>query len=277
VRAGAAGLFWRPGPLAGRSGSVRLLVGTGAVVLAVWSVWATFGLTLVYQRLSSSLQPEALRAGFIGFQLDVADKVGFGRPVEIQRGPEQPEVVEGDDETTDGSLGALYVVGDCDALYMFTGNFWQPVEQPLYDQRWKVTFAPQPRGAVEPLWSAGPDGAPPEQVIWARWVDDDRVRLDLESTTDGARVPGKRDLVVVPGDEYLLDVQLDPAADYLEVSHDGRILLGALPPSFEHAEPSRLGAQPDPDLGPTRFDGMIEKLSTAPICERIVDEYLEGK
>lgn len=128
VVGGALGLFWIPALLDGRARWTRRLVAVGVVALGLWSCWATLSLTLIYQREYSAFQPTGLRAGFFGFQADVNEALGLGRP-SFERGATLP-VVEGRElRRTDAPHGQLFVVGDCDGLYISSGRSWEPIEE----------------------------------------------------------------------------------------------------------------------------------------------------
>ena len=107
---------------------MRRTVSFVLVALGVWSCWATFSLTLIYQREYSAFQPTALRAGFFGFQLDVNDALGLGRP-SFERGDVLPVITGRELRRTDAPHGRLFVLGDCDGLYVASGRSWEPIEE----------------------------------------------------------------------------------------------------------------------------------------------------
>jgi hypothetical protein len=234
-------------------------------VTAAWSCWATFSLTIVYQREYSAFQDTAVRAGFMGFQLDVSDALGIAPPA-VRRGASLPVMAGPIARRTNAPHGQLFVLGDCEALYVASGRTWEAVEEPLPGtKRWRVAFEHAAPDTREPLWFAGTG---PYQILWAHWVDDDHVAFEYEWTGDPkASSEGSATLSVEPGRIYDLNLRLDPP--YLEVEHDGRILLSTSAPTFDAATPAGLGRQPDPARGRTRFDGTIRSLSTTPICDRL--------
>ena len=266
VLAGALAVWWLSEALARIRRSAGLTIVFVAVVLAAWSVWANLSLALIYQREYSAFQSTDLRAEFVDFQLDVNDALGIPFP-RFRQGAELPVMRSQVHHRTNAPHGELFVVGDCQGLYISTGRAWEPVEEPLPGQaRWSVTFGNGAPGERQPLWSAGPG---PYHVLWAHWLDDDHVRFEFEWTgVPGTVVAGKPVRVdrLVP---YELDVRLDPDSHDVEVVHDGRLLLRGSPANFDSAAGARLGRQPDPALGAVDWPGTIREQSLTPICDRL--------
>jgi hypothetical protein len=264
----AVGLFWLPRLLAGRPVMTRL-VAIGMVVLGAWSVYATSSLALVYQREYSAFQSPSVRASFVDFQLDTNESLGLPLP-NVARGEELPVLPGRGARRTDAPHGQLFVLGDCEALFIASGRSWEPIEKPPRGQeRWRLRFDPAEKGTRIPVWSAGTG---PYQLLWARYLDDRHVRFEYEWTgAPYAVAPGEGVLEVEPGAEYDLDVRLDPEVPYLEIAHDGKVLLSGFPESFDTVDGARLGVQPDAARGATQFGGSIHARSTTPICDRLVD------
>ena len=263
----SVGLFWVAVLIEGRALWVRRLVVTALVVGAAWSCWATFSLTVTYQREYSAFQDTAVRAGFVGFQLDVRDALGLG-PLAVRRGSSLPVIKSRILRRTDAPHGQLFVLGNCRALYIATGRAWEPIEEPAAGaRRWRVTFDRAAPGTREPLWSAGTG---PYQILWARWLDDRRVRFEYEWTgAPDSITSGSTTLDVEPGRAYDLDVRLDPTTPYLEIKHGDDILLMSFASTFDTDHPAQLGRQPDPALGATTFDGTIRPRSVTPLCDQL--------
>jgi hypothetical protein len=261
----AVGLCWLAVLLEDRARSTRRVVFAALVVAAAWSCWATFSLTVIYQREYSAFQDTAVRAGFIGFQLDVNDALGLGPPA-VRRGSTLPVIKSPIIRRTNAPHGQLFVLDECRALYVASGRAWEAVEEPAPGaKRWRVTFERAPRGTKEPLWSAGTG---PYQILWARWVDDERVAFEYEWTGNpNSPSEATATLLVEPGVAYDLDVRLDPP--YLEVKHSGDVLLSGFEPTFDTVRPARLGRQPDATRGATAFGGTIRSVSTTPICDEL--------
>ncbi len=97
----------------------RLLLGlAAALTLAGIAVNGSAG--LVTQRLLGPETPEADRAGFVGFQDDV-DRLLGRRPGGTEFGEELPP--------EPATPGDLFVLGDCDGLYVAGNGLWLPVER----------------------------------------------------------------------------------------------------------------------------------------------------
>ncbi len=268
VVAGVAGLFFLPVLLSRRTIVQRRVIAVVLVVLGVWSCWATFSLALRYQRTVSAFADARARQDFVGFQLDVADAVG-GRP-DVSQGSRLPYADAGEEFGERAApLGAMFVLGDCEGLYVSSRKGWEAIEQRFPgSRRWSVAFDTPHPGAREPLWSdrAG-------RTIWARWVDHDHVTFEYDEP-EAATVAGTEQLRVRPGRAAELDIRLDPSSSYVEVKDGERVLLASFPPSFV-LEAERLGRQPDPTRGARRFDGSIEEVDLVPLCRRVL-EHLES-
>ena len=103
---------WRP--------SRRRVVAVGLGALALFGLWVTVGLALVYQRELRPSAPISMREEFVSFQQRLAVDLFSGRLPEVTRAAALPRL---------GPPGALAIVGDCAALYQSDGNEWQAVER----------------------------------------------------------------------------------------------------------------------------------------------------
>jgi hypothetical protein len=270
VIAGSLGLFWLGTQIAGATRAVRAVVTVALVVVAAWSCWTMFGLALISQREYSGFQSTAVRAGFVGFQLDVNDALGLSFP-SVRRGSQLPVLHNGQINRTNAPHGELFVVGPCEGLFIATGRSWEPIEQRLPgERRWSVSFGDgAPRGSREPLWSAGTG---PYHIIWARWLDGSHVRLEYEWTgAPDAIVMGTKSLRVVPGKEYDLDARVDAASGAIEIRHAGDVLLAATTRAPDAARRAHVGRQPLAARGAARWRGRIENDSVTPVCDRLTD------
>jgi hypothetical protein len=245
----------------------RTVVVVAVVALAAWSVWANFSLAVIYGREYSGFQSSQPRAQFIDFQLDLNESLGLGLP-SVKHGKRLPLKRSLELLRTDAPHGELFVVGNCEGLYISGGRNWQPVEerQPG-EHQWDVTFGAAAPGDRQPLWSSGTD---PENILWAHWIDDDHVRFEFQWTgAPDAIIRGKRVFRVDRQLPYEFTVRLDPASHAVEVRNGKRVLLFGLPGTFDGVADARLGAQPDPDLGSVDWPGTIRERSLTPICDRL--------
>ncbi|MFI5045836.1 MAG: hypothetical protein ACHQIG_02135 [Acidimicrobiia bacterium] len=195
----------------------RAGVAAALVALAAFGVWVNVALALEYQRLWAPVAPPELVAGFVGFQHDVAAALGTG-DVTVQRGDALPDGT--------GRAGSLFVVGDCDGLYLSDGlgtnavkrSPWIPVELgPDRHLVADVRLERMPPGTVVPIASVGDD-----RVV-ARWVDGDHVAFAYRPAGGAAfeDVPVR----VEPGRRYRLDLRVDDRVEELSMRlDDARVL-----------------------------------------------------
>jgi hypothetical protein len=157
--------------------SHRRALGVAVVVLAIWTAWANFSLSLLYQRLSTPAHEQRQLTGFLGFQRSVDELLHLDDPARVVRGDLLP---------AQGRRGQLFVVGNCAAFYYSDGHppstlepiAWTPVERTdvagylLLD----VTFASPAAGVVEPMLTvAEPAGEP--DVIAVEYLGGGRARF----------------------------------------------------------------------------------------------------
>jgi hypothetical protein len=139
----------------------------GAILLAALSVfglWASFSLSVFYQRELGPLVTIPQRAGMVALQQQL-DRSLFGGPsTDVRFVSTLPPT---------GRALELAVVGSCSAVYQFDGNLWQPVElgSGAGAIRLEVTFAPTNLGRRQPLVVTG--GASPQDVVAVTWEGGD--------------------------------------------------------------------------------------------------------
>jgi hypothetical protein len=251
-----AGLVGLQGVLAthGRRRPTRSRAGvaTVLVVLAGFGVWVNVALALEYQRLWAPVAPPTLVAGFVGFQHEVADALGGGDPT-IERGNALPDGT--------GRAGTLFVVGDCDGLYLSDGlgtnrvkrSPWIPVELgPDRHLMADVRFQRQPPGTVVPIATVGDD------ALVVRWVDDDHVAFGYRPAHGASfeDVPVR----IEPGRRYSLDLRVDDRVEELSMRLDDARVLSTF----------RTTPVPGIRLAPA-FPGELRRRSVStPLCEKLL-------
>jgi len=228
----------------------RAVVAAFGAVVAL-GAWTGVALALEYQRNLAPLVADGLRHQYVGWQLDVAEALGVGRPA-VQRVDALGPV---------GARDSLAVLGDCDALYVSDGRAWRAVERTgdAGHFRLAVRFPAAEPGAREPLLvvGEGPD----------RWT------IAVHSRADGKailEIPGQAaqgtEFTATPGSTATLDVVMDPALDELRVLRDGRVLLGA---GYE-GDGTTVTIGADPDDPTARFRGRIRSLPVRPdLCRSL--------
>ena len=156
----------------------RRALGVAVVALALWTAWANFSLSLLYQRLSTPAREQRQLTGFLGFQRSVDELLNLDDPARVVRGDLLP---------VQGRRGQLFVVGDCAALYYSDGHppstlepvAWTPVERTdaVGYLALDVTFGAPAAGVVEPLVTVTePAGGEPD-VIAVEYLGGGRARF----------------------------------------------------------------------------------------------------
>jgi hypothetical protein len=239
----------------GRARPPRTRRGVAAVlvVLASFGVWVNVALALEYQRLWAPVASPSLVAGFLGFQRDVADALGTGG-LHVEHGAVLPDGT--------GHAGTVFVVGDCDGLYLSDGlgtnavkrSPWNAVE--LASDRHVVAdvrFERRPPGTVVPIASVGED-----QVV-ARFVDGDHVVFGYRPA-DGSGAVDDVPVRIEPGRRYRLDLRVDDRVQELSMRLDDARVLSAF----------RTTPVTDLRLAPA-FPGEVRRRSVStPLCEKLL-------
>lgn len=224
----------------------RPLLKVTIVVLAAWGAWMNSALALQYQReIAPGVTPGA-RAGWVELQ------------ARLGPGPAYERVRSGEPLPAETPLGALVVVGDCDALYRSNGAIWQPVESTPAAGGFDLTMTlEEPLAGPTPVIIAGSRSQ--TSTLLLESTDGGRVRLVI-STTRGAKVTR-----TLPGAPFELavdkpiriDVMLDWRLGYAEVRHGDEMLLGV--------NGSFVAAVPEPSID---FPGELEAHSRPPTACR---------
>ena len=214
----------------GREGrSRRRLLLSAAAVLTLAGIAVNGSAGLVTQRLLGPETPEADRAGFVGFQDDV-DRLLGRRPGGTGFGEELP--------AEPSTPGDLFVLGDCDGLYVAGNGLWLPVERT--ERSGVRTFDLQmPTPGQSPLVTLG---SGPQRVTLA--LDDGGAELLLRV---GGRTVGRGALPPrgVGDSTRRMKVSFDPvlAGSYFaSVEVDGERVLAAPAPYERKAAPRLSGS-----------------------------------
>jgi hypothetical protein len=240
--------------------SHRRAVGVAVVALALWTAWANFSLSLLYQRLSTPAREQRQLTGFLGFQRSVDKLLSLDDPARVVRGDLLP---------AQGRRGELFVVGDCTALYYSDGHppstlepiAWTPVERTdaVGYLTLDVTFAAPAAGVVEPLVTvAEPAGAEPD-VIAVEYLGSGRARLVYRGR--GVPLDGSS-FAIRAGRVHHLTVDADRRLGTVQVRDGSAVVFG----TFYNAGTDEFSLATAP-----RFSGTINRrpANDAVLCRRL--------
>ncbi len=251
------GVFGRPQPPAwARIGAIAV------VVLVAMSLWVNFGLAITYQRALDPATDEQ-RTGFIGFQQDVDDRLPGGPRGSARAGSDLPER---------GSLGDLFVLGDCGGLYWSDSIEWRPIERGngAGHYRLRVRF-PDATSGQEPLLGIGSGTGSEQNVLSVRYLPGGKVRLVLDSPVVPRPLAGKA-VRIDPGRAYELDVVMDSRLGSVRVKLDDEDVVNLIAFLVPGAQ-ATIGATADP-ANPARFSGTIQELPVrTPLCDFVRARY----
>ncbi len=195
----------------------RFAIGVLAV-LAAFGIWVNAGLGVLQQGAWSSQLDQEDVARFVDARLTINDVLGFKTPVvhSVAAGGHLPQHAD---------PGDFAIVGDCDALYIFSGtkpnflepNTWRPVERTRRSgsRAFTARLHSAPNGTLEPLLAIG-DQDPPG-VLGLEHLGGGRARLVWRGPPDPYRGPA---FTFTPG-AHRLDVVADPYLNQLRVDVDG--------------------------------------------------------
>jgi hypothetical protein len=200
----------------------RGLAATVAVVFAILaasSLWVNFALAILYQRAYSPFPTEPERAAFVRFQYDLADSLLGGTKTNVRVGTKLPAPLP---------VGAVFVLGKCDAVYWSDGSEWRPIERTRASGRYPldVTFRDRPPGTRETLLTAGPPGA--QDHLGVEYLRGRRVRFWFTSARLGNELVGPIH-GIRPEHPMRLDVDYDTALGKVGVTLDGDDVLVGYP------------------------------------------------
>ncbi|HEY3096461.1 MAG TPA: hypothetical protein VGK05_06455, partial [Acidimicrobiia bacterium] len=232
------------------------------VVLVAISLWVNFGFAITYQRALDPATDEQ-RTGFIGFQQDVDDRLPGGPRGSARAGDQLPKR---------GSLGDLFVLGDCGGLYWSNSVEWSALERGngAGHYRLRVRF-PDATGGQEPILGLGTGTGTEQNVLSVRYLPGSKARFVLDSPLVSRRLAGKT-VRIDPGRAHVLDVVMDSRLGSVRVRLDDEDvvdLIAFLVPGTE----ATIGATADP-ANSARFSGTIQELPVrTPLCDFVRSRY----
>jgi hypothetical protein len=239
----------------------------GLVAAVIFMTWVNLGLALRYQRQwSYNLDPDVV-AGFAGFQQDVAGALGSDG-LSVERGSELPNGI--------GRPGRLFVVGDCDGLYISDGmelngvktTPWNAVERTAAAGHFRLhaAFPSLPVGTRVPLFTTGTAEKP--NILFAEYAPDDEILFEYDAADPAFRgryVP----FPVEPDRPYTIDIAADSHTGSLTVMLDD---VGVLDTLYAYrGDDFLIGRNPHVPTVERRFPGPLERVPTrAPLCNELL-------
>jgi hypothetical protein len=250
-----------------KTGGARVARTVGATVLALvtlFGLWASFSLSVFYQRELGPLVSIPQRAGMVALQQQVDRSLFSSQSAVVRFVSQLPE---------GGQPLELAVVGSCTAVYQFDGNLWQPVELGSAGGavRLEVTFAPADLGKRQPLLVTG--GASPQDVVAVTWEGGDLYSFSY--LFEGALVSAsertwyQEQAVPLSGGPHLVQIDLVSRLGMVYVTVDRTPVFSLLYPVAPPASVS-LGLAPASVPTTPRFVGSVRRLSVpTPICSEL--------
>ena len=249
------------------AGGTRIARAVGAGVLALvtlFGLWASFSLSLFYQRELGPLVSIPQRAGMVAFQQQVDRSLFASQSAVVRFMSQLPE---------SGQPLELAVVGGCAAVYQFDGNLWQPVELGTGGGavRLQVTFAPTDIGMRQPLLETG--GATPQEVVAVTWEGGDLYSFsylfDGSLVSASERTWYQEQAVPISTGPHLVQIDLVSRLAMVYVTVDRTPVFSLLYPVAPPATVS-LGEAPASVSTTQRFAGSVHRLDVpTPICHEL--------
>lgn len=243
-------------PAVGR-GRHRTALLAGGVVLVLAGVAVNGSVGLVTQRLLSAEAEQAKRAAFVETQDEIDDLLGR-TPRGVASGSALPEP---------GPPGDLFVLGDCDGLYVATQSEWAPVERTARSGVRDLTVR-FPAGRLERPEALATVGAGRDRATVVAGPGN-AITLRTRAGTVGR---GTRPNVP-PGRPVDLRLAFDPVISgtyYLSVTLDGRRVVEA-PAPYDRLARLRAGVPDGADRGVRRFSGLVRPVASPrpALCRRL--------
>jgi hypothetical protein len=233
----------------GRAAIVSILV-----ALALLASWVTVAESLWFQRVYATPGDDAETTAAFFDARDGAPTLPVGSATSVSRVDRVP---------ADGHPGDVFVVGDCDGLYVSNGatidELVRSNSRPIvrtaavgaYDL--DVRFPDAPAGTSDPLLVGGTAARP--YVLSVEYLGDGDIRF--RETGEGGSVSARSDVVhVTPGARTHLKASADPNLRSSLVTVGDRVVLRGL---YEPDEPPRLGVNDIDGSTRARFGGQIDR------------------
>lgn len=239
----------------------------GLGALALFGLWSTSALALVYQRQLRPAVPLAMRDQFVAFQQRL-DTSLFGYP--------PTDVSRASGLGTPAPAGSLVVIGHCSALYQSDGNSWDAVERSRAAGHFRMlmTF---PRSVSSA--SASPSRSWPVLVNGSRGAADylavrplgrDRVQFAYLLQSPGAQWITGAPVSVRPGHAYVVDAVLDSGVHQITATLDGETVFD-LSYFVRGDRPVHVGLNPFGGPVARRLPGPVTSLRvTTPTCDALL-------
>ena len=257
---------------------LKIVVSMALVAGFLLSTWINLGLGLINQRVGRTSIPRAERVDFARFRISLFKSM-FDGPV--------PQVTWGGPLPREGLLGALYVAGDCNALYQNKQGVWTALERTERAGHFRLiaSIPRQPSRRTLPLLVSGstPGSA---DIIGIRVLPNGRYEARYLSQQFGLYFTGhawttSRIEAIPRSGKIAFDVVLD-ASPHVElrlaqISVGGANLISEVIAVHANAVQT-LGAMPasllaDPTLRnqvASVFPGSLQRLPTpAPVCRML--------
>lgn len=245
------------------------------VVLGLFTVWTNTSLALLFQRAYSPNVPESRIAGWIDTTHNINSALGIDDLSHVAVGDELPD---------SGSSGDLFIIGDCDGMYLSDGQEtndvkwtnWNAVERTAATGRFRfdATFEEQPVGTREPVLVSGTVEEP--NIVWVRHLGDGQVIFGYDGTPfeDIATTREQQEYVPVDleyGKTYTFDLVMDPRVSSILVRLDDELVFETF-----YTGPREVVVGENtvdyPDVTPTLSADMVPLPTDAPVCEELLAE-----
>jgi len=234
----------------------------------VGGTWVTFSQALWYQRVFASPSDEVATRAFFNTRADLG-RLPFGAGTVVSQGTQLP---------ASGAPGEVFVVGDCDGVYVSDGAVldelaptnWKPIVRTpavgAFDV--DVTFPAAKPGTADPVLVGGTAADP--YVLRVEHLGDGNIRFRDDRGSDDGTAPIVH---VTPGRTYRMRVAADPQTHLSEVLLDDRKVFSGsyLGTSYSGTAP-HLGVNDVDTSTAPKFRGTLDPhpASTA-LCRKLLD------